>query len=268
MNCLLCKDSTIESKSVEHVIPESLGNIFYVLDKGVVCDSCNNYFARKIEGPLLEMPFFLQIRHKLDIESKKGRIPSKKGFLIQPELAEVIFTKHKRKGHGLELPDDTVRRKIKNRKRVPVFFTEYGLFDIRNPVLSKFLAKVGIEGLAFDVIRYKGNMEEVVNQKALDLVKRYCRFPKTNEFWPYRIRQVQTPAGESQNPLNRLIFHYTFIYTKSGHFFHQLYVHGVELTIDMVNPSLEHIDNWFLDNPGKSEVLDKALSLIIDNEKN
>lgn len=267
MKCIFCNGSTNESKSVEHVIPESLGNTFYLLAKGVVCDKCNNYFSRKIEGPLLGMPFFLQIRHKLDIESKKGRIPSKRGFLIQPELAEIFFTKDNKKGPGVELPDDAVRRKIEKRKRVPVFFAEFGLFDLNNPVLSKFLVKVGIEGLAFDVINADGDLDEVVNQKAFDLIKRYCRFPKTNEFWPYRIRQVQIPLAESQNPLNNLIFRYTFIYTDAGQFFHQLYVHGVELTIDMVNPSLEHIDKWFQDNLGKSEVLDKALSFMAAKEK-
>lgn len=54
MNCLFCKRDSSTSRSVEHVIPESLGNKEYVLPRGMVCDKCNQYFAIKIEKPLLE----------------------------------------------------------------------------------------------------------------------------------------------------------------------------------------------------------------------
>ncbi|RHJ93598.1 MULTISPECIES: HNH endonuclease [Bacteroidales] len=53
MNCIFCTQNSENSKSVEHIIPESLGNKLTVLSKGIVCDECNNYFARKIEGEML-----------------------------------------------------------------------------------------------------------------------------------------------------------------------------------------------------------------------
>lgn len=262
MKCIFCNIPSLDSKSVEHVIPESLGNTTYVLEKGVVCDGCNNYFARKIEQPLLEMPFFKQLRHKLNIESKKGRIPSKKGFIIDPDVAEVIFTKDKEKGVGIEMPDENVRKRISRRKKIPVFTVEFGLFDTRNAIISKFLAKAGIEGLACDVVRFNGNIDEVVNQEAFDSVKRYCRYAKTNEFWPYTLRQIKFPTQEgtdsSSGSLREVIFHYTFIYTDTSHFFYQLYLSGVELTIDMVNPTTDHVMNWQKNNPSKCEALEKA----------
>jgi hypothetical protein len=54
MRCIFCKNDSSNSKSVEHIIPESLGNTTRTLPKGVVCDTCNNYFARKVEKPFLE----------------------------------------------------------------------------------------------------------------------------------------------------------------------------------------------------------------------
>ena len=67
MNCLFCKQNTDNSKSVEHIIPESLGNKEHILPRGLVCDNCNQYFAIKIEKPLLEQPYFRNIRHRAGI---------------------------------------------------------------------------------------------------------------------------------------------------------------------------------------------------------
>jgi hypothetical protein len=39
--CIIC-DTPNEAKAIEHIVPESMGNTFYVLEKGDVCDPCNN----------------------------------------------------------------------------------------------------------------------------------------------------------------------------------------------------------------------------------
>ncbi len=75
MRCIFCKKPSGTSKAVEHIVPESLGNLHHVLPKGFVCDSCNQYFARKIERPLLESGVFKFIRADRIIPNKKGRIP-------------------------------------------------------------------------------------------------------------------------------------------------------------------------------------------------
>jgi hypothetical protein len=53
MKCVFCKCDSEDSKSVEHVIPESLGSKTIVLPRGLVCDKCNNYFSHKVEIPIL-----------------------------------------------------------------------------------------------------------------------------------------------------------------------------------------------------------------------
>ena len=95
MKCIFCKQSSESSKSVEHIIPESLGNTEHFLAKGIVCDKCNNYFATKIEQPLLQLPYFISVRHRNDIESKKGRIPIDKGTLLSPTPSIVNFHRDK-----------------------------------------------------------------------------------------------------------------------------------------------------------------------------
>ena len=75
MRCIFCKNPSHLSYSAEHIIPESLGNIEHTLPKGIVCDSCNNYFSRKVEKPLLDSPIMRLLRNNRQIQNKRGRIP-------------------------------------------------------------------------------------------------------------------------------------------------------------------------------------------------
>lgn len=73
--CIFCLEDASESVSVEHILPESLGNADHTLPRGVVCDACNNYFSRKIEKPLLDSGVFRLLRADRRIANKRGRIP-------------------------------------------------------------------------------------------------------------------------------------------------------------------------------------------------
>ena len=76
MHCVFCKRDSSTSISIEHIVPESLGNLAHVLPAGVVCDVCNQYFARKIERPLLESPVFRLLRADMAVPNKRGRVPA------------------------------------------------------------------------------------------------------------------------------------------------------------------------------------------------
>jgi hypothetical protein len=76
---------------VEHIIPEALGNIEHVLPVGVVCDTCNNYFARKIEGPLLETPWFQHVRSRQWVKNKRGRVPPMRGIVPGARMAAKVW---------------------------------------------------------------------------------------------------------------------------------------------------------------------------------
>src|SRR5687768_11026180 len=76
MHCIFCKAASSSSRSREHILPESLGNLEHTLPCGVVCDHCNNYFARKLEKPILDSPIFQLLRADMQIANKKGRVPA------------------------------------------------------------------------------------------------------------------------------------------------------------------------------------------------
>ena len=69
--CIIC-DSKNDSKSIEHIIPESLGNQHYTLEKGELCDKCNNLFS-KFENKALSNSVFLMERARFAVKTKKGK---------------------------------------------------------------------------------------------------------------------------------------------------------------------------------------------------
>jgi hypothetical protein len=81
MHCLFCKEPSDNSRSVEHILPQSLGNTSTTLRAGVVCDKCNNYFSRKVEAPFLNSAGTTALRFHQAIPSKRDRIPPLAGTL-------------------------------------------------------------------------------------------------------------------------------------------------------------------------------------------
>lgn len=81
MRCIFCKQDSSASRSVEHVMPESIGSRKRVLKPGVVCDHCNNYFSRKVERPILTHPSMRNFRAWYQVPNKRGRFPSLVGHI-------------------------------------------------------------------------------------------------------------------------------------------------------------------------------------------
>ena len=66
MRCIFCKKDSCNSRSVEHILPESLGNEEHILPAGIVCDRCNNYFASSVEQNSFLNPATLRLPGSMD----------------------------------------------------------------------------------------------------------------------------------------------------------------------------------------------------------
>jgi hypothetical protein len=71
MQCIFCETEN-DSNTIEHIVPESFGNKDYVMQKGKVCDDCNNLFS-KFESTALANSVYVVERARLGIASKKGK---------------------------------------------------------------------------------------------------------------------------------------------------------------------------------------------------
>src|SRR6476660_7819705 len=89
MRCIFCRGDSASSKSREHITPSRSGNTSLVLPKGVVCDKCNNYFARGVEKPFLESDAIRVLRFHQGLGSKRRRVPSLTG-LITPDIPAIV----------------------------------------------------------------------------------------------------------------------------------------------------------------------------------
>jgi len=126
MKCIFCKESE-SFNTVEHIIPESLGNDDLLIH-GHVCDVCQNYFGKEIENFVLNKTPFAFWRIIYGIKSKKGRYPiidltlpeRQKGRIqnTHPDSEKNIqFEYDEELGASLIINDDKITREILSEKK-------------------------------------------------------------------------------------------------------------------------------------------------------
>ena len=94
MRCIFCGNDSSTSRSVEHIVPASFGNSISTLPKGIVCDKCNNYFARKIESPFLNSEAVLQLRQELEIQNRDGKVVNRFADLPTKNIMQIAQDLH------------------------------------------------------------------------------------------------------------------------------------------------------------------------------
>jgi len=74
--CIICKSIDNDFKSVEHIFPESLGNTGLILDRGFVCDVCNNGLLSELEEELMKFSPVAFFKVYYSPFTKNGKSPS------------------------------------------------------------------------------------------------------------------------------------------------------------------------------------------------
>jgi len=264
MRCIFCKNDSSSSKSVEHIIPESLGNKAQILEKGVVCDCCNNYFARKIEKPVLEMPYYKSLRGRVMFENKKGKIPRISGLTKNKDNIEIVFSKD---------GTNTIEVIYKDEKALESLISHNELFIPLIPeppkndfLVSKFIGKIAIEAFAKRVSSVEGWQDDFVENNGLDELRKFVRYGKGYPIWPYHTRRIydenQISYDRNLNKIIEKLNEYDFLITDNPtikgeeHKFDNLYfvmaILGIEYTINLTNAGLNRYFAWLSDNQNKS----------------
>jgi HNH endonuclease len=258
MRCIFCKEPSDTCTSVEHVVPESLGNKTHVLPPGVVCDSCNNYFAGKVEQLVLESEYFKALRFADSIPSKKGKYPGIDG-IVYPD-APVQLSRDRTGLPHLPLSGD-----IPSALRAVNYLSDPNggriLFPANDPALpdekifSRFMAKVGLEALALRFLPHPGGHEYVVNETQLDPVRNYARRGSMIETWPISVRRIYSGNHAFRGRDERweqVLFEFDFLYTDSQELYFVLAVMGLQFVLNMGGAELEGYHEWCAASPGKS----------------
>jgi len=259
--CIFCLVPSDDSKSIEHIIPESLGNIDYVLPKGLVCDRCNQYFAIKIEKLLLDQDYFKYIRHTRDITSKKGNTVPCQGFIMHPLGGKINLYKHD-DGLSIGIDDPEIARLIQTGVINSLYIPHYTEPLPSNLILSRLLAKIAYEAFILKIHFNENLLNEAFANQPFDDLRKYARFgPQKIKFWNYHQRPLYPPEqifhdGRAMSENFEILHEFTFHFTKENQLLFVIALFGIEYVINMQNPTETLYEVILEERKGKSPLFD------------
>lgn len=251
MRCLFCKLPSADSKSIEHIIPESIGNTLHVLPKGVVCDKCNNYFARKIEEPFLNSAAIRTLRAQQGIPNKARRLVGLPGLMMRefpvtayiPYSGMPILDIETAAGMSAILSTDSIEVLFANNQTPP---SEH--------VVSRFLAKAGLETLALKGIEAGLSVEYLIDHPELDEVRAHARVGDPRIKWPYSIRRIyhMNKAWTDPDGIHQRVHEQEILITEKNEYYFVLAIFGLELALNLGGPEIEGYHRWLESHGGIS----------------
>jgi len=253
MQCIFCKSDSKNSKSVEHVIPETLGSKKIVLPKGFVCDKCNNYFSLKVEKPILNHESIRNIRAWYQIPNKKGKMPTVSGLIAKENIG--ILMKLYKKGKLEINPEKENQRNslekqlenIYNGKDFSPFIYKLDIYPPQKE-MSRFLAKMALEFLTYRFLSNESMIDFIINSSHYDTIRNFIRIGKAPEKWPYSIRRIFPIETQMEHPESGELVMFGFGYDlflnhrKETYFVFLFY--GVEFVINLGGPSIKGYEEW------------------------
>lgn len=246
--------------SVEHIVPESLGNVDHVLRPKWVCDTCNNYFAREVEQPFLDTHYGRSLRFRRRVPNKRGRYPRIEAYhLLSRNKLEMSFDNQE--GLSVYATD------LKNEETwIPFISRSHGgrLFvpspDRPNEghITSRFIGKVGIEALAERCCDVEGCNDELVDHEGLDALRDYVRVGSKDACWPTNIRRIYPEDEMFSSPTGvffQVLHEWTLLYTPTNVLYAVIALFGLEFTINLGAPEIDGCAEWLEANNHRSPLL-------------
>jgi hypothetical protein len=242
---------------VEHVISESLGNTKHVLPRGVVCDRCNNYFARKIEAPILNSAFIKTLRGRNLLPNKRGRVPFGEGILVEPRLpVDIEFGS--RYGTSVHLKDNKALPgllRFLEASKQGTLVIPYAL-GVSGKIVARFLAKMALEAMALRLSRELGYQEFVASEKQFDGLRHFARIGDDFEKWPYSSRQIyneeQLFSSLDEISSYQIMHEWDFLHTNKLELYFVVAIFGTEFAINIGGPEISGFRSWLKENGNKS----------------
>lgn len=252
MRCIFCKADSSLSRSVEHIIPESLWNTKQVLPRGVVCDGCNNYFAREVEKPFLDSPALTHLRFHEAVPNKRGRIPSVEGLILPGHVVRAHRHIEGPVVASLDVPPEAFAEILRSKTSTVVFPMSGN--PPNDAVVARFLAKVAIEAMAQRLMDTPGGIDYIADEVQFDPIRRFARMGEPRA-WPHHSRRIYDTnhrwVGEDGKDF-QVVHEYDFLQTAQGELYLVLALYGLELTINIGGPDIDGYVAWLAEHAGAS----------------
>lgn len=237
---------------MEHVIPESLGNLSHTLRPGIVCDRCNNYFATKVEKPFLESDAISLLRFHQGIPSKRGRVPPIAAVL--PPGFPAILRRHPGSEFvaSVELPNEVIAKLMRDGNGMLILPASAELPSC--PAVSRFLAKTAMDAMAARLVDHPDGLEYLVDESQLDPIRNHAKRGDTPD-WPIHSRRIYDTDAmwlDEAGAAVQLVHEFDVLATEWGEWFFVLAVFGLELVINYGGPEIDGYKRWLAENGGTS----------------
>lgn len=278
MECIFCHKDSSTSKSIEHIIPESLGNKHHVLPSRYVCDACNHYFAIKIEKELLAQPYFVSMRFRNEILTKKGKLVKEK--MIFPSVLKSCEVVMQTTRNGLVVSfnkeeNEELYELIKAGKVRTMISSYIPTPEYPNTIMSRFLAKCAYEYFLYNMGKDKYDLcvQELIGSE-FDILKdlrEYARYGGKGKYWQYNQRRIYSEGdcffNQNENiyyeALNEMkLFVKEYKRYPNGKVEAEIYfvmsIAGIEYAICISDPDISEYKKWLEEHDGISPLKDDS----------
>ena len=256
MRCVFCKECSDSSRSVEHIMPEALGNKNHTLPPGWVCDNCNNYFAREVEKPFLDTLYGRSSRFSMSVANKKGRIPTVLGLHLQSRLTVEIAKNDDGLSFGAFLAKDEARwvASVRSEASGSILIPALETPDLGR-ITARFIGKVGMEILTQRCLDVPGWNDELVDKTALDELRRYVRMGQPATLWPVHMRRLYAPDqtfASNADGQYEVLHEWNMLFVPPSEYYAVIAVFGIEYAINLGGPSMDGYTRWLVEYRGSS----------------
>lgn len=246
--CLFCRGEG-PFTTVEHIVPESLGNDTDVL-RDVVCDQCQNYLGRAVEKPAFEATQFGFWRTILGTKTKSGALPK---FSSLPPTSGAYQSEHPLTDHFQVSANEDASTTLNvaqsvncfsgQNPRLKIVLAPWHIFT-----MGRFLGKIGLEYLAL-------KRPDVAMSESLDQIRNYVRRGSVGWLWPIylgcsgKFSDLRTSAALGDNTLEIETECYRYSlgeHVDGGHVF--AFGIGIEVyVIDLFSPAPGRLSEKLID---------------------
>lgn len=238
MNCIFCNTEVILN-SIEHIVPESLGNKRYVLQNGSICRACNNRFS-KFEEKALTKTIIGMERVRLGIATKKYKPAISKTGKIE-FAGDSLYRKNIINVKGMVADDVQNFNPDNNTFRLVV-----KSFDKSEVATSKLILKMGYEAL------FQSQKVVFKNNDFSDLTA-YLTNVK-NENWPFITTKLELskftsiPSFAFKYELKRIECRLLFSVIDNDTLLFKFNYGAVNIIINLINRNFKWTKQYLIDD--------------------
>lgn len=267
MRCLFCKQNSSNAKSVEHIVPESLGNNSQILKRGRICDKCNNYIARKIEKPFLEQYSIRLLRFEEGIPNKKGMTPEINGIIGNELVAVQKKVVDDNIISFIDMGPDQIKRLLKCNNLQTLILPAFNETDLppNNSITSRFIAKIALESLS-ERMDDESCADYLIDNPQFDAIRNHVRYGLV-DYWPCSIRRIYSAKkfwNIDKEKAEQIVFESDFLLPNinesddfqseviQSELYFIMIIWGIEYAINLGGPEIEGYENWLIEHGGLS----------------